>query len=155
MNDTDTSTPPSEEVERRSWLAACLAPNTSRRDVHNSRRFAAWMIAWALSTMLPSLLRVPKGEATPMAVALALLTFGLFVGAAWSMVRFVRETDELNRLIQLRSIAVAFTAGLATVIGGELLVDLGVVAAVGLDTVATVMIVVGGLSQLAWTASYR
>lgn len=155
MTETDTSTRPDEALDRRGWFARCMAPNTSPRDLRNSRRFGALMIVWALSSIVPGALGVRDGEPTTVALVAAAVSFVLFLAAVAAMVRFVRETDELNRLIQMRSIAVAFAAGIVTVVGAGLLVDVGLVEGVELDVVATVMIVTAGLSQLAWTASYH
>lgn len=141
--------------DRRGWLAACMGPNTSARDRRNSRISATLIVVWALSSVVPGMLGVTDGAPTGAAIAWAGLSFALFLSSVAAMVHFVRETDELNRVIQLRSIAVAFTAGIVTVVGADLLVEIGAVETVGLDWIVTVMLISGGLAQLAWTASYH
>ena len=144
-----------ERRGRRAWLVACLGPTSSERDRRNSLVSAGLILAWAVSSVVPGMLGVADGEPTGVAMASAGLSFVLFLGAVAAMTRFIRQTDELNRVIQLRSIAVAFTAGMVTVVGADLLVGIGAVESVGLDWIVTVMLISGGLAQLAWTASFN
>lgn len=152
---TDPTTDTDDAVERRSFWTACLAPHTSKHDLRNSRRLIVLMLAWGLSRMLPSLLQVPDDGPTTLAVVLGLLSSALFLGVVGAMVRFVRETDELNRLILLRSFAVGFAVGVVVAVGADMLLGMGAIAVVDIDLVALTMIVAAGLTQMVWTASYR
>ena len=143
------------EVDRPGWFAACMAPHTTARDLRNTRRFGLWMIAWAASTIVPGMLGVPEGDPTRAALLAGGLSFALFLGAVWAMVRFIRETDELNRVIQMRSIGVGFATGVVFAVGADILLEAGVMEVLDIDLVMLVMLLATAVAQAAWTASYR
>lgn len=137
-------------------LAACVAHEATPRDVRNLRRWALWMLAWAVvSIARVEWLGGTRGETSAASVGLMLATVLVVTGMILAFVRFVRESDELNRLLQLRSVGVAAAAALLASLAGEAAVKAGLVATVDVDVVALVMFVTYAVSTVTLAVRYR
>jgi hypothetical protein len=95
-----------------SFGGPCSGPQRDRR---NQRRITLWALAWAISFVAVTL--GIKKEWLPFGVALAgvigTALFGIATVLAYR--RFLQETDELRRKIEVEALAFAFGAG---VVGG-------------------------------------
>jgi hypothetical protein len=142
-----------KEPGRRSWWAPRCADALSGEDRRNLRRFNFWALAWALSfaagAVLLSTGRIQRG---PAAVAVALACAALGVVSIAAYVRFLRGIDELQRQIQLESLALGFGAGAVFMLGYRLLERAGAPALDTSDPVL-VMVVVWAVGQ--WLARRR
>jgi hypothetical protein len=139
----------------RDVLAAMPEADLRPEDRANSRRFAAWTIAAALSYALgmSALHRgwLPPG---PPSVIMALLFNLPALGAVRSYRRLLREADELTRRIHMESLAYGFTAGVIFAMGWSLLEMAG---APDLDLAEGVVVstVAWSLGQILTTRKYR
>lgn len=111
-----------------------------QRDRHNQRRVALWALAWALSFIAATLATQKEGLPLGWTLAGVISTtiFGLATVLAYR--RFLAETDELRRKIEVE--ALAFSFGVVFV-GGQsywLLVVKGAAPAMGFIYVFLVMI---------------
>lgn len=110
-------------LEARS-LGACT--DSTPRDRRNQRRLALACLGWALCFLAVTVLireeLLPDGAAPWVVAALPTLV-GVFVLVAFS--RFLRQTDELQRLIQLQALAIAFGGGWLVSTGYRLYERLG------------------------------
>lgn len=90
----------------------CSSP---QRDRQNQRRVTLWSFVWALSFIAVSLAIMKKW--LPFGVTLAWVTGTALLGIATVLAqrRFLQETDELRRKIEVEALALAFGVG---VIGG-------------------------------------
>ncbi len=94
---------------------------TTERDKHNQRVFSLWTLAWGLS-WLAGLFLLSREilPATPaVAAALSILPIALALQALRAYRRFLGQTDELIRQIELNALALGFGAG---IVGAMLLV---------------------------------
>jgi len=93
-------------------------------DRRNNWRIVAWTLAWAVGLTVASF--TLKGRIFHVAAGslsswvLALVPVVLFVGVLAAYLRFLRQTDELQRLIQLQALAVGFGAGILLLMHWEL-----------------------------------
>ena len=85
------------------------------RDRQNQRRIVLWAFAWALSfiTVTLEITKVRLSFGVTLAGVVANALFGIATVLAYR--RFLRETDELRRKIEVEALALAFGAG---VVGG-------------------------------------
>ena len=100
------------------WQAFC--GTSTPIDARNSRRLALATLVWVI-TFLGSLTAMERYGDTSLAVSTVAL---VVAGAAWipvvgAYLRFLRETDELTRLIQMQAMAVGFTSGLLMILLGR------------------------------------
>ena len=88
---------------------------SSRRERRAQRRIQAWSFLWALSVIAVTLAirrwHLPSGPLLAGIAGSALLGLGTLLAYR----RFLRETDELRRKIELDALALAFGVG---VVGG-------------------------------------
>jgi MFS family permease len=115
----------------------CSGPQRDRR---NQRRIRLWALAWALS-----FLAVTFGitrEWLPFGVALAGVTGNALFGVATVLAyrRFLQETDELRRKIEVEALAFAFGVGVVGGLTYWLLVVSGVGSATGFAYVFAAML---------------
>lgn len=89
--------------------------STPHRDIHNLRRVIFWSAVWAIVFVAVTL--GIKKEWLPFGVAIAgVIATSLFgIAALLAYRRFLLETDELRRKIEVEALALAFGVG---VIGG-------------------------------------
>lgn len=137
------------------WLAAACGTPTDRR---NNMSFLRWTLAWAvgLTASAQSLKRgffgLEPGSLATWVVASAPAVLGVLMMAAY--LRFLRETDELTRLIQLQSLAVGFGAGVLLLLHWELFEFVGAPAMDPSDAVMVPMLAWAG-SLLFFSRRYR
>ncbi len=86
-------------------------------DARNNRRMAMAALVWVVCS-LASLAVMERYGDDSLAVSSATL---LVAGIAWipvvqAYLRFLRETDELTRLIQMQAMAIAFASGLLAIL---------------------------------------
>ena len=93
------------------WQGFC--GTSTPADVRNNRRLVVATVVWVLA-FLASLVVMERYGDDSLAVSSAALAVA---GVAWipvvrAYLRFLRETDELTRLIQMQAMAVGFACGL-------------------------------------------
>jgi heme/copper-type cytochrome/quinol oxidase subunit 4 len=111
-----------------------------QHDQRNQRRIVLWSLAWALSFVAVAL--VIKNEWLPFGLTIALVIGTAIVGVATVLAyhRFLAETDELRRKIEVEALAFAFGVGF---VGGHsywLLVVKGAAPATGFIYVFAAMV---------------
>lgn len=112
-----------------------------QRDRHNQRRVVFWCLAWAISFVAVTL--VIEKEWLPFGWSIAAVIGTAIIGVATVLAyrRFLAETDELRRKIEVEALAVAFGVGF---VGGHsywLLVVKGAVPATGFIYVLAAMVI--------------
>ena len=129
------------------WLANCFANEATERDIANIRRWGMWMVAWALLSFADAeWVGAERGVTSAATLGLEALVLVTLVGTVLAYARYVRETDELNRSIQLRAFSVGFAAGFLSLQVAEGVVNAGLVESVDSDISALVML-------LTWAAT--
>jgi hypothetical protein len=104
--------------ETSSWWQAFCGTSTPV-DVRNIRRVNLASLVWVLAFLASILVMKRFGDDS-----LAVSSAALFAAVAASVplvhayLRFLRETDELTRLIQMQAMAVGFASGLLTILLG-------------------------------------
>lgn len=118
-------------------LDSCSIP---RRDRHNQRRVVLWSLAWALSFVAVTL--VIEKEWLPFGLTIAAVIGTAIIGVATVLAyrRFLAETDELRRKIEVEALAVAFGVGFVGVQSYWLLVVKGAAPATGFIYVLAAMV---------------
>jgi len=108
-------------VPARRWLRG-FACELTEQDRRNAGVFTRWSVLWSLGLVASTFALdggwVPAG-APAVVVALAPNVFGLF--ALRAFMRFLRETDELQRKIHLEALAAGFGGGVIFMWGYRLL----------------------------------
>ncbi len=156
MTDLRTDPPVTPEPGTLRRVADCIAHEATPTDVRNIRRWGAWMLAWALVSFADAeWFGGVTGETSAVTLGLAAATAAVLVGLVLAFARFIRESDELNRQIHLRGLAVGFALGFLVALVGEALEKAAVVDRLQVDVVALVMILGYGLTTVAITARYR
>lgn len=131
-----TENPPASN----SWLTDC--GSTSARDRRNQRRYTAGLLLWA-ATYLGATFAIVR-ELVPTGALRWLVALSPSLVALVPLVlflRFLRETDELQRRIQVEALAMGLFFGFVAWPGESLLAQIGV------DTSrwpSVVLIVIGG-----------
>ena len=129
--------------------------DTTPRDRRNRLRIVWMSLAWAACLVGASLLikrdLLPAGP-TPWLVAALPSVAGIFVLIAYG--RFLREADELQRIVQLQALAVGFGGTFFALVGYMLLERLGAPAA-ELEHVALVMTLLYSVAVLLGWRRYR
>lgn len=115
--------PVTDDSARRPWL---VCGDSTPRDRRNQRRVLAALTLWAASSIGVSVL-IRRGLLTPgplaWSAAAVPLLFG--IGVLFVYARFLREADELQRLVQLQGLALGFGGTFFTMATWELFVKLG------------------------------
>jgi hypothetical protein len=112
-----------DETQKSRWSNAAFSHGTPT-DRRNNRLIVFWTLAWGVGLTIGSqtlkgrILHVEAGSLRAWIFALAPVV--LFVGALRAYLRFLRGTDELQRLIQLQALAVGFGVGLLLLLHWEL-----------------------------------
>ena len=146
---TRPETPPTNSSGFGWTCSGLLTP----RDAANLRRFNAWNIGLALSFAGSVLLLTAGIMSSGVGYALAAATFVIGLGAIRSYVRFLRDADELLRKIHLEAIAVAFGAGIVSILTWELLEQVGA-PHIEISIFAAAMLIFWGLGQAAGIRRY-
>lgn len=114
----------------------CSGPTRDRR---NQQRILLWALVWALSFIGLSL--GLRNEWWPFGVTLAgvILIALLGIGIGFAYRRFLRETDELRRKIEVEALGLAYAVGLVGGLTYWLLVVSGAAPAYGFAYVFAAM----------------
>jgi hypothetical protein len=97
------------ETTDTSILGFCSAP---LRDRQNQRRVTIWSVIWGVSYIIVTI-AIQKGWLSSAAAIAAVIGTSLFgVATLLAYHRFLRETDELRRKIEVDALALAFGIGL-------------------------------------------
>ena len=124
-----------KENSSASFWVLCFG--TTQRDRRNERRITGISLAWALfftgGTFLIKSDLLPAG---PISWSVAVLPSVAAVFLLLSFGRFLREADELQRLIQLQALALGFGGGFFAICGYSLFEKLGAPAVSPLDSLA-------------------
>ena len=119
----------------RSFLAHC--GSTTARDRRNEMRYLITSMAWAICFMGGMFLikfgLVPAG---PVSWAVAALPSAAAVLLLKAYLRFLREADEFQRVIQLQALAIGFGGSFFAICGYSLFVPLGAPAVDGVTMLA-------------------
>ena len=138
------------------WFASCVARESTPRDLENMRRWLAWMVAWAvLATPDPEWFGYVDEETSWFTLTQAALVIAAFVGVIATFVRYVRETDELNRRVQLTSLSVGFGAGFLASELGQAAINAGLIESVDVDLPVITMLVSYAIASFVITRRYR
>ena len=123
-----------EDTPASAWV---LCFGATPRDRRNERRVAGICLAWALSlTGGTFLIKNDLLPAGPIPWLVAALPSVVAVFLLLSFGRFLREADELQRLIQLQALALAFGGGFFAICGYAQFEKLGAPAVNTLDFLA-------------------
>lgn len=104
------------------WAKCAMTP----RDWKNQKRILWTVGTWAVC-FLGATFAIKKGllPAGPLSWAAALLPTVVAVFVLMAYTRFIRETDELQRHVQLQALGLGFAAGWVAITGYPLLERLG------------------------------
>jgi hypothetical protein len=138
--------------EVRSWLGLACS-GSGANDMRNQRRFVLWALGWAVSFVGASFLLEAGTMPGATAYLLAAVPAVAGLGTAWAYVRFLKETDELVRVIHLESLAAGFAAGVVSVMSFSLFERLGG-PALEVDTLLMLMVFAYAGAQVYLTKRY-
>ncbi len=109
------------EVEtRRNWCGGL-----TERDKRNQKRFAFWTLGWGLAFVVATLLLRFGVVSGALSYLVAVAPTAVAAGTVLAYLRFLREADELQRKIQLESIAWGFGIGAVFMMSYRLLERVG------------------------------
>lgn len=125
-------------TDDNSLRGLCSSPQRDRR---NQRRVLLWSIAWAFSFVAVAL-GITK-EWLPFGVILGAVTGTALLGIATALAyrRFLQETDELQRKIEVEALALAFGVGVVGGLTYWLLVVSGALTETGFAYVFALMMI--------------
>lgn len=125
-------------TDDNSLRGLCSSPQRDRR---NQRRATLWALAWALSFIAVTL-GITK-EWLPFGAILGAVTGTSLLGIATALAyrRFLQETDELQRKIEVEALALAFGVGVVGGLAYWLLVMSGAVSGTGFAHVFALMMI--------------
>ncbi|MDH3439435.1 MAG: hypothetical protein OEM63_01690 [Gammaproteobacteria bacterium] len=145
---------PGNEANRVSWLNTLRSCTGTAADRKNRYRFLVWAMAWA-ATFLGADWGLENHDVQgPTAIFIAMIPTLMACGALWAYLRFLRETDELVRRIQLEGVALGFGAGIIFLLSLVSLEDAGFAKLDASDAIA-LMLVTWAFGQLFATWRYR
>ncbi len=114
-----------EPLGRARWRLG-LCPDLPERDKKNETRFTLLTAAWGLSFLAATaFLSADTTAGLPMRAGIAIVPTLIGIAAIAAYVRFVREADELIRMIHLVSLALGFGAGMLFMLGYRLFERIG------------------------------
>ena len=126
------------KVPDNSPLGPCSG---TQRDRRNQLRVTLWALVWGISFV--AVAQGIRREWLPLAAALAGVIGSALLGIATVLAhrRYLRETDELRRKIEVEALALAFGVGLVGGLTYWLLVVSGTMPATGFSYVFVVMFI--------------
>ncbi len=131
------------------WLkASCGTP----ADRTNQWRIIWWSVAWAIAYLVAT--HVLESSAGVIAWLTMALPAIVGIGVVAAFVRFLRETDEFTRSVQLEGLAVGFAVGVGLLLGYGMLESVGA-PALDTPTAAVVMLLCWSAGVLVATFRYR
>jgi hypothetical protein len=125
--------------------ALCSAP---QRDRHNQKRVILWSLAWAIAFLVVSFSIKREWLSAGWDVAAVLGTALFGIGTVVSYYRFLIETDELRRKIEVEALALVFGIGIVGGLTFWLLSELGIVSGKGFAFVFAAMILAHALGVI-------
>lgn len=133
-------------------LEACTG---TPRDRRNQRRIIQWSLAWG-ATFIAVVYAITQGWLATWWMALLGIAATTALGLATALAhrRFLRETDELRRLIEIEALAVAFAVGLFGGLAYWMLEVAGIIARADISYLATAMMLVYPLAGVIGRARY-
>lgn len=138
------------------WLASCVAREATPTDLVNIRRWGIWMLAWALlSFMDAEWFGGERGTTSAATVVLNVLVLLALAGTVLAYARYIRQTDELNRSIQLRAFGAGFAAGFVAIQVAEGAMNAGLVEGVDHELAALVMLMAWAVASVVVQRRYR
>lgn len=142
-----------EPIARAKWSKG-LCPDLPERDKKNERRFTLLTAAWGLSFLAATaILSSDTAAGLPVRAAIAIVPTLIGIAAVAAYIRFVREADELIRMIQLVSLAAGFGAGMLFMLGYRLFERIGA-PILDMDDALMAMMMVWAGSQLVLSRRY-
>lgn len=140
-----------EDIKESFWTR-CVGSEVDQR---NQRRLVWATLVWALALIGVSLLiKREVLSSGPMAWALAAIPLLLGVGVIAVFARYLRQADELQRLIQLEALALGFGGGLFAFLSYRVFERLGA-PQLALDDATMVMVVLYVLGIFIGWKRYR
>lgn len=121
----------------------CSAP---RRDRRNHRLVTLWSAIWAISFVAATLAIKKEWLVSGAAVAAGVVTALFGIATLLAYRRFLRETDELRRKIEVEALALAFGIGVVSGLTYWLLLEGGLVPGKGFGFVFAAMLLVHSVS---------
>ena len=109
-------------MEKTWWERIACPVELTARDRYNQKILLVWTFAWAASWVGATFLitRVLETPGT-ISVVIALLPNVLGIATVGTYMKFLRETEELQRKVQLDALALGFGVGMVAMVGLELL----------------------------------
>ena len=136
-----------------SFWARCAG--TTPRDRRNQRLFIGITLAWAVGFVgISKLIELGALPAGPLAWVVAALPTLLGIAVIVVYARFLRQADELQRLIQLEALALGFGGGLFALLGYRVFERLGA-PSLALDDATMVMVGLYVLGVILGLRRYR
>lgn len=131
----------------------CFSPERDRR---NELRILAWIFGWMLTFLATKQAVSREWFTADWQVVTAVAVVAVFgAGALLAYRRFLRETDELRRKIELDALALGFGVGLLGGFVGSLLADAGLfVSDEPLSDLFVLMCITYGIGVLVGTRRY-
>jgi hypothetical protein len=128
----------------------------TQRDRRNLRWYLSALLGWAIAYMLATFL-IRRGwvQADAVGAAVALLPSLIAIAPAMAFVRFLREADELQRLIELQALALGVGAAFIVFPCAQLLERLGFTLAAWRDVVPMVFVATYSISAVLGHRRYR
>jgi hypothetical protein len=109
-------------ISSRLWRLCGCGDGATAADRRNSRAITIWSLVWAVVFLVALATMESYGDES-LAVSIAALAAAALatIPLIRAYVRFVREADELARMIQVQAMAVAFCAGFVVATLGRFL----------------------------------
>lgn len=145
---------PGNKADRMSWLEVFRSCTGTAADRKNRYRFLVWTMVWAVSFIAADWGLENYDVAGSTATFIALIPTVIACATLWAYLRFLRETDELVRRIQLEGVALGFGAGIIFLLALVSLEDAGFTKLDAGDAIA-LMLVTWAIGQLFATWRYR
>jgi hypothetical protein len=122
--------------------------SSSQRDRRNQRLVVIWSLVWALSFMAVALGIKKGGWSSGVTLAAVIGTAVLGLATVLVYRRFLQETDELRRKIEVEALALAFGVGVLGGLSYWLLVVSGAASVTGFAYVFSAMILIHSVGVL-------
>ncbi|NNF67148.1 MAG: hypothetical protein HKM98_06535 [Gammaproteobacteria bacterium] len=137
------------------WKRYIYGSSTNAADHRNQLRFTAWVFFWGVSFVVATkLLKSDTVIATPLTWLIILIPTVLGLAALLSYLKFLRNTDEMLRKIQMEGLAIGFAVGVLGSWSYSLLETVGAPKISAVD-LSAVMMITWALGQLYGTWRYR
>ncbi|CAN5847894.1 hypothetical protein BH23ACT10_BH23ACT10_23930 [soil metagenome] len=146
-----------EQTDRTSWWQCMRGTSASEADRRNQLWFKAWMTAWGISFVGATWVLRSANAGSPTgstAWIVALVPTGLAIIAVVAFMRFLRQTDELIRRIQLEALVFGFVTAILFGVASPLLARAGA-PELGVNGLAAIAMLAFGIGQLVGTRRYR